>query len=148
MSRATIGHAMEILLVEDNLEDARVTIEALKHEGMPCRVSLVRDGEEAMRFLRHEGVFAKTPSPDLILLDIELPKKNGHQVLIEIRSDEALKNIPVLVMTASTVHQALLEAQNLRVDAFMNKPIGFDQFIAAVKSLRRSRLTELVLPSG
>jgi CheY-like chemotaxis protein len=148
MNYTTIGRAMEILLVEDNLEDARVTIEALKQESMRCRVSLVCDGEEALSFLRREGVFARTPSPDLILLDMELPKKDGLQVLAEIRENESLKNIPVLVLSASAVHRAILEAQNLRIDGFMTKPVSLDQFIAAVKSLRRSWLVELVLPPG
>ena len=78
MSRSPIGRPTEILLVEDNLDDARVTIQALKHENIRCRVSLVRDGEEALSFLRREGVFAQTPEPDVILLDMELPKKDGR----------------------------------------------------------------------
>ncbi len=148
MSRVPIGRPTEILLVEDNLDDARVTIQALKHENIRCRVSLVRDGEEALCFLRREGVFAQTPEPDVILLDMELPKKDGRQVLMELRGDERLRPIPVLVLTASAVHRAVLQAQNLHVDGFMTKPVSLDQFIQAVKSLRRSRLTELVLPSG
>jgi len=146
MSRSPIGRPTEILLVEDNLDDARVTIEALKHEEIRCRVSLVRDGEEALSFLRREGVFAQTPEPDVILLDMELPKKDGRQVLIELRGDERFQSIPVLVLTASAVHRAILQAQNLRIDGFMTKPVSLDQFIQAVKSLRRSRLSELVLP--
>ena len=146
MSRSPIGRPTEILLVEDNLDDARVTIQALKHENIRCRVSLVRDGEEALSFLRREGVFAQTPEPDVILLDMELPKKDGRQVLCELRGDERLQSIPVLVLTASAVHRAVLQAQNLRIDGFMTKPVSLDQFIQAVKSLRRSRLIELVLP--
>jgi len=146
MSRAPIGRPPEILLVEDNLDDARITIQALKHEDIRCRVSLVRDGEEALRFLRRVGVFAKTPEPDVILLDMELPKKDGRQVLCEIRSDERLQSIPVLVLTASAVHRAVLQSQNLHVDGFMTKPVSLDQFIQAVKLLRRSRLSELLLP--
>lgn len=148
VSAATIGRPMEILLIEDNLDDARVTIQSLKHEEVRCRVSLVRDGDEALRFLRREGVFARTPRPDLILLDMELPKKDGREVLTEIRADEHLKEIPVLVLTASAVHRTILESQNLRIDGFMTKPVSLEQFIGAVKSLRRSRLVELVLPAG
>ena len=147
MNRSTIGRAMEILLVEDSLDDARTTILALRDENVRCRVSLVRDGVEAMSFLRQEGVFARAPRPDLILLDMELPKKDGREVLTEIRADEQLKSIAVLVLTASAVHRAILEAQKLHVDAFMTKPVSLEQFIAAVKSLRRSRLVELVLPA-
>ena len=146
MSRATIGRPMEILLVEDNLDDARTTILALKHENVRCRVSLVRDGEEALSFLRREGIFAQTPEPDVILLDMELPKKDGQQVLSELRADPRLQAIPVLVLTASAVHRAVLQAQNLHIDGFMTKPVSLDQFIQAVKSLRRSRLIELVVP--
>jgi CheY-like chemotaxis protein len=148
MTSSTIGRPTEILLVEDNLDDARVTIQALKHEDVRCRVSLVRDGEEALSFLRREGVFARTPEPDVILLDMELPKKDGRQVLCEIRGDERFQSIPVLVLTASAVHRAILQAQNLHIDGFMTKPVSLDQFIQAVKSLRRSRLIELVLPPG
>lgn len=146
MSRAPIGRPTEILLVEDNLDDARVTIQALNHENVRCRVSLVRDGEEALSFLRREGVFAQTPEPDVILLDMELPKKDGRQVLCEIRGDQRLRPIPVLVLTASAVHRAVLQAQNLHIDGFMTKPVSLDQFIQAVKSLRRSRLVELLIP--
>ncbi len=139
---------MEILLVEDNLDDARTTIQALKHENIRCRVSLVRDGEEALSFLRREGVFAQTPEPDVILLDMELPKKVGREVLCELRADQRFQSVPVLVLTASEVHRTVLQAQNLRIDGFMTKPVSLDQFIQAVKSLRRSRLIELVLPPG
>jgi two-component system, chemotaxis family, response regulator Rcp1 len=147
MTRSPFGSPTEILLVEDNLDDARVTIQALKDENIHCRVSLVRDGEEALSFLRREGVFAKTPQPDVILLDMELPKIDGPQVLSEIRRDERLQSIPVLVMTGSAVHRAVLQAQDLRIDGFMTKPISLDQFLGAVKALRRSRLSELVLPA-
>jgi CheY-like chemotaxis protein len=148
MNRMTVGRPTEILLVEDNLDDARVTIESLQNEQIRCRVTLVRDGEEAMAFLHREGVFSQAPRPDVILLDMELPKKDGREVLTEIRGDERLQAIPVLVLTASAVHRAVLQAQNLRVDGFMTKPVSLVQFIQAVKSIRRSTLTELVLPAG
>ncbi len=146
MSRTAVGRPMEILLVEDNLEDARVTIEALKHENICCRVSLVCDGEEAMDFLKRCGVFSRAPRPDLILLDMELPKKDGRQVLTEIRDSEELLSIPVVVLTGSLVHRAVLEGQKLRVDGFMTKPVSLEQFIGVVKSLHRSWLDEIILP--
>jgi CheY-like chemotaxis protein len=146
MSRSTVGRPMEILLVEDNLEDARVTLQALTQDNMLCRVSLVRDGEEAMRFVHREGVFAQAPRPDLILLDLELPKKDGRQVLTEIRADDSLKSMPVVVLTASLVQKAVLQAQNLHVDDFMTKPVDLEQFIRVVKSLRRTWMAELLLP--
>jgi two-component system, chemotaxis family, response regulator Rcp1 len=146
MNRMTIGRPTEILLVEDSLDDARTTIEALQTENIRCRVTLVRDGAEAMTFLHREGMFSQAPRPDVILLDMELPKKDGREVLTEIRGDESLQAIPVLVLTASAVHRAVLQAQNLRVDGFMTKPVSLDQFIEAVRSLRRSVLADLVLP--
>jgi chemotaxis family two-component system response regulator Rcp1 len=147
MDHSPVGRPMEILLVEDHLEDARVTIEALTAGSVRNRVSLVLNGEEAMRFLHREGVFARTPRPDLILLDMELPGKHGRQVLAEIREDEELKSILVVVMTASFVHKQVLKAQNLHVDAYMTKPVSWDKFINVVKALRRSLLEEVILPS-
>ncbi len=138
---------MEVFLVEDNLDDARVAIQALNTGGIRCRVTLVCDGEEAMRFLRRESIFVRAPRPDLILLDMELPKKDGREVLAEIRGDESLCEIPVIVLTASLVHRVVLEAQELQVDAYMTKPVSLEKFIDTVKSLRRSWLSELVLHS-
>ncbi len=136
---------MEILLVEDNLEDANVTMQALKRGSVQCRVTLVCDGEEAISFLFHKGEFAQAPTPDLILLDLQLPKKEGQHVLAEIRANEELKDIPVVVLSGSLIHRAIL--QGLHVDGFMTKPVELDKFIGVVKSLRRSWLAELVLSS-
>ncbi len=141
----TIGRPMEILLVEDNLDDARGTIEALRDEHVRCRVNLVCDGEEAMSFLRREAVFARAPRPDLILLDMELPKKDGWQVLEELRADEDLKGIAVIVLTASRIYQAILEAKGLHVDGFLTKPVSLDQFIDEIKSIRRTWIADFVL---
>jgi two-component system, chemotaxis family, response regulator Rcp1 len=147
MLQTALTGMMEILLVEDNLDDARLTMEALRRKDVRCRVHLVCDGEEAIDFLHHKGVFGQAPPPDLILLDMELPKKSGPGLLADIRADDGLKNIPVIVLTASEVHKAVLQAQNLRVDGFMTKPVSWEQFIEAVKSLRRSWLEALVLPA-
>jgi len=147
MDHGPAGRPMEILLVEDDLEDARATMEALTVGSVFCRVNLVRDGEEAMRFLHREGVFARTPRPDLILLDMELPEKHGSQVLAEIRGDEKLQSILVVVMTASLVHKKVLQAKNLRVDEYMTKPVSWNKFLNVVKTLRRSLLKEVILPS-
>ena len=145
MSRTTVGRPMEILLVEDNLEDARMTIQALKHEDVRCRLTLVCDGDEAMTFLRRDGVFARAPRPDLILLDLDLPKKDGRQVLTEVRAAPALESIPVVVLPGSLVHRTILQAEQLRVDDFMTKPVSLEQFIRVIKSLRRLWLSELIL---
>jgi CheY-like chemotaxis protein len=136
---------MEILLVEDNLEDANVTIQALKLGKVQCRVSLVCDGEEAISFLYHKGEFAQAPTPDLILLDMPLPKEEGQHVLAELRAKEEMKDIPVVVLTGSQVQRASLHVQELHVDGLMTKPVESDKFIGVVKSLRRSWLAELVL---
>ena len=141
MSRTAVGRPMEILLVEDNLEDARVTIEALKQEKICCRVSLVRDGEEAMDFLKRSGVFARAPRPDLILLDMELPKKDGRQVLLEIRSSEGLQGIPVVILTGSMVHRAVLQGLKLRVDGFMTKPVSVAELLAVVDEVLEQTVT-------
>ena len=103
---------MEILLVEDNLEDANVTIQALKSGNVPCRVTLVCDGEEAISFLCRKGEFAQAPTPNLILLDMQLPKKDGLHVLAEIRANEELKDIPVVVLTGSLIHRAILQLRS------------------------------------
>lgn len=139
---------MEILLIEDNMEDANTTIQALRLGRMHCRVTLVCDGEEALRFLRRDREFARAPKPDLVLLDMELPKKDGHQVLREIRADAALKDLPVVVLTASRVSKMMLQAEELSVDGFMTKPVDQAKFLEAVKSLRRSWLTELILAAA
>ena len=145
MNYAVLTGMMEVLLVEDNLEDARLTMEALKQKDICCRVNLVCDGEEALDFLQKKGVFARAPLPDLILLDMELPKKSGPGILAEIRADQRLQNIPVVVLTASLVHKAVLQAQNLRVDGFMAKPVSWEQFLDVVKSLRKSWWQAIVL---
>jgi CheY-like chemotaxis protein len=137
---------MEILLVEDSLDDARLTLQALKEGQVPCRVSLVCDGQEALDFLRSEGIFTRAPRPDLILLDMQLPKLDGGQVLAAVRGDERLQSVPVVVLTASLVHKAVLEGQNLRVDGYMTKPVSLDQFLDVVRLLRRSWMAEVILP--
>ena len=127
---------MEILLVDDDLEDADLAIEALTGSCLACRVSLVRDGEEALRFLRREDGFSNAPTPDLILLDMQMPKKDGLDVLREIQKDNQAKAIPVIVMTASRVHRVILEAEQLPVVGYLTKPVRAEQVIAVVNSLR------------
>jgi CheY-like chemotaxis protein len=143
VSRAAVDK-MEILLVEDNLEDASVAIHALKWGKVQCRVSLVSDGEEAIRFLYREGEFTQAPTPNLILLNMQLPKKEGWQVLAAIQASEELKDIPVVALTGSLNHRAILQVQEFHVDGFMTEPVELNKFIGVVKSRRRSWLTELV----
>ncbi len=146
MSRDTVGRPMEILLVEDDLEDAGLTIETLRECSVPNRVSLVRDGEEAMEFVHHCGKYGRAPRPDVILLDLQLPKKDGREVLAEVKADFGLQQIPVVVLTASPTHREILESENLHVEAYMIKPVDRGQFIETVKSLRKYLLSDVILP--
>ena len=146
MTRETVGRPMEILLVEDDLEDAGLTIEALRKGEVPCRVSLVRDGEEASEFLLRDGKYRHAPQPDLILLDLNLPKKSGRQVLEEVRADRRLACVPVVVLTSSRTHQEILQAENLHVESYLTKPVDLQQFDSVVKSLRKYMLSDVILP--
>lgn len=147
MSNQTIGRPMEILLVEDGLVDARVTIAALKKGQIQHRLTLIRDGQEALEFLRQEGKFARAPRPDLILLDLCLPKLDGRQLLSEIKSDLDLKSIPVVIMTGSDDEEDRLQSESLGVDSFITKPIDMDKFLTVVRQLRRFLHADLILPS-
>lgn len=147
MTQNTVGRPMEILLIEDNLEDARMTIEALKQGQVPSRVSLVRDGEEAIRFLHRMDIFARAPRPDLVLLDLKLPKKSGRKVLAEVRGSEQLRSIPVVVLTASEIHEEILREEGLEVESYLLKPVDMDQFIRLVRHLRRYWMAEIILPA-
>ncbi len=146
MSSETVGRPMEILLVEDDLEDAGLTIEALKAGGIQCRVSLVRDGVEAMEFMHHEGKYARAPRPDIILLDLQLPKMDGREVLQEVRNDESLDRVPVVVLTASRTHQEILRGENLHVESYLTKPVDAAEFVSAVKDLRKYLLADVIVP--
>jgi CheY-like chemotaxis protein len=141
-----IGRPMEVLLVEDDLEDAGLTIDALRQGEVPCRVSLVRDGEEALEFVHRRGRFRRTPRPDVILLDLGLPKLDGREVLVDVKSDEDLQRIPVVILTSSAGHREILESENLHVESYMTKPVDFDQFRSVVKSLRKYMLSDVLLP--
>ena len=137
---------MEILLVEDNLMDAHATIEALRDGQIKHRLTLMRDGAEAMQFLHREGRFARAPRPDLILLDLVLPKKDGIEVLGEIRSDEQLMNIPVVVLTASDDDSDREKCEYLHIDSFIRKPVNLAKFLDVVRELKRFWLHDVVLP--
>ncbi len=147
--RNTVGHPMEILLIEDSLADARATIEALKEGGVPHRLTLVRDGVEAMEFLWQEGKFARAPRPDLILLDLQLPKKDGREVLGEVKAEYDLSRIPVVVLTSSRDEQDVLRSELLHVDNYITKPVDFAKFLGVVRQLRRKNwLSDVILPEA
>lgn len=143
----TSGRSMEILLVEDSLVFARITIGALQRGGVSHRLTLVVDGVEALEFLRREGKFARAPRPDLVLLDLGLPKKDGRAVLAEMKADPQLRDIPVVIMTASDHEEDMLECERLGVDSYITKPVDLNKFIALVKQLKHSWSADLILPA-
>ena len=138
---------IDILLVEDNPGDVRLTIEALKDGKVRNRLSVVQDGVEALAFLRREGKYAGAPRPDLILLDLNLPKKDGRAVLSEIKADEHLKRIPVVVLTTSSSEQDILKTYELHANCYITKPVDLEQFIEVVKGIEDFWLTIVKLPT-
>ena len=142
------GVSIDILLVEDNEGDARLAKEALKESKVLNRVFHVVDGVEAMAFLRKEGKYADAPRPHLILLDLNLPRKDGREVLAEIKGDESLKRIPVVVLTISNDEKDIFKTYNLHVNCFITKPIDFEQFLKVVESIEDFWLTIVQLPDN
>jgi CheY-like chemotaxis protein len=137
---------MEVLLVEDSLVDARLTMGALQRGDIPHRLTLVRDGLEALDFLFHRGIFARAPRPDLVLLDIELPFRNGLEVLGEIRGNDELRPLPVVVLTSSDDPECKTACEQQEVDGFLNKPVHVNEFIDLVRQLRRHWKQDVLLP--
>lgn len=135
MSSNSNGSLVEILLVEDNPGDVRLTQEAMKEGKMRNRLSVAVDGVEAMAFLRQEGKFADAPRPDVILLDLNLPKKDGRTVLAEIKADPDLKRIPVVILTSSKAEEDILNSYDSHANCYITKPSDLEQFIDVVKSV-------------
>jgi CheY-like chemotaxis protein len=148
MSDDIRGRPIEILLVEDNPGDVRLTIEALKEGKVRNRLSVARDGVEALAFLRREGSHVEASRPDLILLDLNLPKKDGREVLAEIKVDPALRRIPVVVLTTSKAEEDILRTYDLHANCYITKPVDLDQFISVVRSIDDFWLSVVRLPSG
>jgi chemotaxis family two-component system response regulator Rcp1 len=141
-----IGRPIDILMIEDNPYDVRLTMEAFKDAKVSNNLSVASDGEEALRFLRREGEHAGSPRPDLILLDLNLPKKSGREVLEEIKKDPDLKRIPVVVLTTSGNEQDILRAYELHVNAYITKPVDLDQFVKIVEAVEDFWLTVVKFP--
>jgi len=139
---------IDILLVEDNPGDARLAKEALKDSKLKNNLFIVNDGEEAMKFLKKENPYEDVTRPDLILLDLNLPKKDGREVLKEIKTDENLKRIPVVILTMSKAEEDIFQTYNLHANCFITKPIDLDQFIKVVQSIENFWLTIVKLPNG
>lgn len=137
---------IEILLVEDNTGDIRLTREAFKDGKVLNKLSVVEDGAEAMAFLRREGKYTDAPRPDLILLDLNLPKKDGRQVLAEIKVDQNLKRIPVVILTTSKSEEDILKTYDLHANCYVTKPVDLEQFFTVVRSVQHFWFSVVKLP--
>ena len=139
---------IEILLVEDNPGDERLTREALREGKVYHKLHWAKDGVEAMEFLQQKGKYKDSPRPDIILLDLNLPKKDGREVLQDIKNDEKLKRIPVVILTTSKAEEDVLKSYNLHANCYVTKPVDLEQFIVVVKSIDMFWLTVVTLPNG
>lgn len=139
---------IEILLVEDSPSDAELTVEALQEGKLYSHLSLVEDGVKALEFLRRQGEYEHAPRPDLILLDLNLPRKDGREVLGELKADPELKRIPVVVLTTSRADEDVLRAYSLHANCYIIKPVDFRRFLEVVKTIENFWLTVVRLPPG
>ena len=142
------GRRVEILLVEDNPGDVRLTRESLKEDKLWNKLNVVRDGVEALEYLRFEGDFAGATRPDLILLDLNLPRKSGLEVLREIKSDSDLRRIPVVILTTSTAEEDVLGTYDSHANCYVTKPVDLEQFIKVVRSIEQFWLSIVELPAA
>ncbi len=148
MSGITRGSCrpIEILLVEDNPGDVRLTQEALKEGKVMNVLNTVGNGEEALAYLRRQGAYARTTRPDLILLDLNLPRKSGQEVLAEIKDDPELRRIPVVILTVSEAEQDIIKSYNLHANCYITKPVNLEQFMEVIKTIEDFWLTVVMLP--
>jgi two-component system, chemotaxis family, response regulator Rcp1 len=147
MFMTEVGKPIEILLVEDNPGDIRLTKEALCEAKVSNNLNVVYDGVEALRFLKREGEYSNAPRPDIIFLDLNLPKMDGREVLAVIKDDSTLRRIPVVVLTTSNAEQDIIKSYDLHANCYINKPVDLDQFIKIVTSIENFWLTVVKLPS-
>lgn len=148
MNRRKIVRPIEILLVEDSSTDVMLAQEALELAKVSNHLSVVKDGVEAMAFLRTEGKYAECPRPDLILLDLNMPRKDGREVLAEVKADENLKQIPVVILTTSIAEQDVLEAYGLHANCYIRKPVDFEQFTVVVQAIEQFWFSVVILPTA
>jgi chemotaxis family two-component system response regulator Rcp1 len=146
MKRMGKGREIVILLVEDNPGDVRLTREVFKEAKIKNDIKVVNDGEEALAFLRKTGIHKEAETPELIILDLNLPKKNGREVLAEIKTDPVLRLIPVIVLTSSSAEQDILNMYSNYANCYITKPLDFEQFIEVIKSIKDFWLNIVVLP--
>jgi CheY-like chemotaxis protein len=140
------GQSVEILLVEDNAGDIRLTLEALKSAKISNNINVVRDGVEAMAYLRREGEYVDATRPGLMLLDLNLPRKSGYEVLEELKTDEDLRRIPVVVLTSSKAEEDVLRSYDLHANSYVTKPVGLQEFAKVVSAIEGFWLTIVELP--
>ena len=143
---ASTAVPIEILLVEDNPGDVRLTTEALRDAKVRNNLTVAPDGVEALAMLRREGRYAAVPRPDLILLDLNLPKKSGREVLQEVKQDAALKDIPVVILTTSKAERDIVEGYRLQANAYVTKPVDLEQFLTVVQTIEQFWLEIVRLP--
>jgi chemotaxis family two-component system response regulator Rcp1 len=146
MTIEAMGKSVEVLLMEDNPGDVRLTLEAFKESKVKTHLSVVGDGVEAMAFLRREGKYVNAPRPDLVLLDLNVPRKDGRAVLAEIKEEENLKYIPVVILTTSEAESDILTTYQYHANCYITKPADFELFIKAVKSIGNFWFTTVELP--
>ena len=137
---------VQVLLVEDSPGDARLTQEAFRAAGDAMRLHIVADGVEAMAFLRQQGIHAESPRPDLILLDLNLPRMDGRQVLAQVKEDDSLKLIPTVILTTSSSDEDILKSYSLQANCYLSKPVELDAFDDLVRSINDFWLTKVRLP--
>jgi CheY-like chemotaxis protein len=140
--------AVDILLVEDNPGDVRLTQEAFRDSKLPVKLNVVMDGEDALNYLYCRPPYEGATRPDIILLDLNIPKKDGREVLSEIKNDSSLKYVPVVVLTTSNAEQDIVRTYNLNVNAYINKPVDFDKFFDIVQKIEEFWLMTAILPSS
>jgi len=146
MNANTVGIPVEILLVEDNPGDVRLAREGLSECKIRNNLHVVDDGVKALAFLRRQDGYAKAPRPDLVLLDLNLPRKDGREVLREVKEDESLRTIPVVVLTTSKAEEDILKSYSLHANCYVTKPMGLQQFLDVVRSIEDFWFTIVKLP--
>jgi CheY-like chemotaxis protein len=146
MPQGTSLKLFEILMVEDSPSDALITREALEYAKLLHRLHVVEDGVRALAFLRREGPYAQAPRPDLILLDLNLPRKDGREVLVDVKADDHLKTIPVVVLTTSRADEDILRAYGLHANCYITKPVDFVRFAEVVRAIEHFWFTVVTLP--